>query len=72
MKVNNLNFPFVLAMQVADDPVFARDGADVYVDSNISFTQVNTESLCEKFVVCLVFLLTRYTLSAAFKFLHLA
>ncbi|KAJ4824130.1 hypothetical protein Tsubulata_041822 [Turnera subulata] len=24
---------------VADDPVFSRDGADVYVDANISFTQ---------------------------------
>ncbi|KAH9756390.1 Chaperone protein dnaJ 1 [Citrus sinensis] len=24
---------------VADDPIFSRDGADVYVDSNISFTQ---------------------------------
>ncbi|CAK7347209.1 unnamed protein product [Dovyalis caffra] len=26
-------------LKVADDPVFARDGADIYVDANISFTQ---------------------------------
>ncbi|XP_050212697.1 chaperone protein dnaJ 1, mitochondrial-like isoform X2 [Mercurialis annua] len=26
-------------LKVADDPVFSRDGADVYVDANISFTQ---------------------------------
>ncbi|KAI8548347.1 hypothetical protein RHMOL_Rhmol07G0266900 [Rhododendron molle] len=25
--------------QVAEDPIFARDGADVYVESNITFTQ---------------------------------
>ncbi|KAM5575505.1 chaperone protein dnaJ 1, mitochondrial-like [Rosa sericea] len=29
-----------IKLKVAEDPVFARDGADVYVDSNISFTQV--------------------------------
>ncbi|EOY15360.1 Chaperone protein DNAj, putative isoform 1 [Theobroma cacao] len=28
-----------IKIKVADDPVFARDGADVYVNSNISFTQ---------------------------------
>ncbi|XVE60554.1 hypothetical protein DITRI_Ditri05aG0138200 [Diplodiscus trichospermus] len=28
-----------IRIKVADDPVFARDGADVYVNSNISFTQ---------------------------------
>ncbi|KAA3476652.1 chaperone protein dnaJ 1, mitochondrial isoform X2 [Gossypium australe] len=28
-----------IKIKVADDPVFTRDGADVYVDSNISFTQ---------------------------------
>ncbi|KAM5575506.1 hypothetical protein ABKV19_014459 [Rosa sericea] len=28
-----------IKLKVAEDPVFARDGADVYVDSNISFTQ---------------------------------
>ncbi|KAK2992080.1 hypothetical protein RJ640_023463 [Escallonia rubra] len=26
-------------IKVAEDPVFARDGADIYVDSNISFTK---------------------------------
>ncbi|CAN0877303.1 Chaperone protein dnaJ 1, mitochondrial [Linum grandiflorum] len=26
-------------IKVADDPVFTRDGADIYVDANISFTQ---------------------------------
>ncbi|KAF7138513.1 hypothetical protein RHSIM_Rhsim07G0208500 [Rhododendron simsii] len=26
-------------IQVAEDPIFARDGADVYVESNITFTQ---------------------------------
>ncbi|KAF9682490.1 hypothetical protein SADUNF_Sadunf05G0114300 [Salix dunnii] len=30
---------FSVLMQVADDPVFVREGADVYVDANISFTQ---------------------------------
>ncbi|KAF4400152.1 hypothetical protein G4B88_019361 [Cannabis sativa] len=29
-----------IKLKVAKDPIFARDGADVYVDSNISFTQV--------------------------------
>lgn len=29
-------------IQVAEDPIFARDGADVYVESNITFTQVRT------------------------------
>lgn len=38
---------FAVLMQVADDPVFAREGADVYVDANISFTQVRTEILCK-------------------------
>ncbi|XP_044511148.1 chaperone protein dnaJ 1, mitochondrial isoform X3 [Mangifera indica] len=28
-----------IKLKVTDDPVFTRDGADVYVDSNISFTQ---------------------------------
>ncbi|XVE95231.1 hypothetical protein REPUB_Repub02eG0078200 [Reevesia pubescens] len=28
-----------IRIKVADDPIFARDGADVYVNSNISFTQ---------------------------------
>ncbi|XP_021284477.1 chaperone protein dnaJ 1, mitochondrial isoform X2 [Herrania umbratica] len=28
-----------IKIKVADDPVFARDGADVYVNSNIRFTQ---------------------------------
>ncbi|KAL5777306.1 hypothetical protein ACOSP7_010232 [Xanthoceras sorbifolium] len=28
-----------IKLKVAEDPVFTRDGADVYVDSNISFTQ---------------------------------
>ncbi|XP_028072490.1 chaperone protein dnaJ 1, mitochondrial isoform X2 [Camellia sinensis] len=28
-----------IKLKVAEDPIFARDGADVYVDSNISFTQ---------------------------------
>ncbi|ESR47136.1 Chaperone protein dnaJ 1 [Citrus sinensis] len=28
-----------IKLKVADDPIFSRDGADVYVDSNISFTQ---------------------------------
>lgn len=28
---------------MAEDPVFARDGADIYVESNISFTQVRTK-----------------------------
>ncbi|XP_040366099.1 chaperone protein dnaJ 1, mitochondrial isoform X7 [Rosa chinensis] len=28
-----------IKLKVAEDPVFVRDGADVYVDSNISFTQ---------------------------------
>ncbi|KAK9270884.1 hypothetical protein L1049_026470 [Liquidambar formosana] len=28
-----------IRLKVAEDPIFARDGADVYVDSNISFTQ---------------------------------
>ncbi|KAK3230995.1 hypothetical protein Dsin_002876 [Dipteronia sinensis] len=28
-----------IKLKVAKDPVFTRDGADVYVDSNISFTQ---------------------------------
>ncbi|CAN1188685.1 Chaperone protein dnaJ 1, mitochondrial [Linum perenne] len=26
-------------IKVADDPIFTRDGADIYVDANISFTQ---------------------------------
>lgn len=30
--------------QVTEDPIFARDGADIYVDSNISFTQVRHDS----------------------------
>ena len=42
---------FAVLMQVADDPVFVREGADVYVDANISFTQVRTEILCKIFVV---------------------
>ncbi|GAU46203.1 hypothetical protein TSUD_401630 [Trifolium subterraneum] len=29
----------VVDMEVVEDPVFARDGADIYVESNISFTQ---------------------------------
>lgn len=37
----------VLVNQVAEDPVFTRDGADIYVNSNISFTQVRTKSLCK-------------------------
>ncbi|XP_057974122.1 chaperone protein dnaJ 1, mitochondrial isoform X2 [Malania oleifera] len=28
-----------IKLEVAEDPVFSRDGADVYVDANISFTQ---------------------------------
>ncbi|GJZ01852.1 chaperone protein DnaJ 1, mitochondrial isoform X1 [Tanacetum coccineum] len=28
-----------IKLKVADDPVFQRDGADLYVDSNIAFTQ---------------------------------
>ncbi|GAB2271371.1 hypothetical protein Dimus_006211 [Dionaea muscipula] len=28
-----------IKLKVADDPKFTRDGADIYVDSNISFTQ---------------------------------
>ncbi|GKV33623.1 hypothetical protein SLEP1_g42105 [Rubroshorea leprosula] len=28
-----------IKLKVADDPIFSRDGADVYVDSKISFTQ---------------------------------
>lgn len=36
---------FAFVIQVADDPVFTRDGADVYVDSNISFTQVRICSM---------------------------
>ncbi|XAR62114.1 hypothetical protein NMG60_11016738 [Bertholletia excelsa] len=28
-----------IKLRVAEDPIFARDGADVYVNSNISFTQ---------------------------------
>ena len=28
-----------IKIKVAEDSVFARDGADIYVDSNISFTQ---------------------------------
>ncbi|GAY41537.1 hypothetical protein CUMW_060260 [Citrus unshiu] len=46
VKVWTLEIQYVyrrLAMpgdeDVADDPIFSRDGADVYVDSNISFTQ---------------------------------
>ncbi|CAA7410385.1 unnamed protein product [Spirodela intermedia] len=27
-------------LSVAKDPIFSRDGADMYVDSNISFTQI--------------------------------
>ncbi|CAL2235593.1 unnamed protein product [Prunus armeniaca] len=30
---------FYIKLKVAEDPIFARDGADVYVNSNISFTQ---------------------------------
>ncbi|GLT79872.1 hypothetical protein SLA2020_513430 [Shorea laevis] len=29
-----------IKLKVADDPIFSRDGAYVYVDSKISFTQV--------------------------------
>lgn len=32
-------------MQVAEDRTFTRDGADVYVVSEISFTQVRTKLL---------------------------
>lgn len=28
-----------IKIKVVEDPVFTRDGADIYVDSNISFTQ---------------------------------
>ncbi|KAL3504830.1 hypothetical protein ACH5RR_034671 [Cinchona calisaya] len=28
-----------IKLKVTEDPIFARDGADIYVDSNISFTQ---------------------------------
>ncbi|XP_010540444.1 PREDICTED: chaperone protein dnaJ 1, mitochondrial isoform X2 [Tarenaya hassleriana] len=28
-----------IRLKVADDPVFSRDGSDIYVDANISFTQ---------------------------------
>ncbi|XP_059638250.1 chaperone protein dnaJ 1, mitochondrial isoform X2 [Cornus florida] len=28
-----------IKLKVAEDPIFAKDGADIYVDSNISFTQ---------------------------------
>lgn len=28
---------------MAEDSVFVRDGADIYVDSNISFTQVRAK-----------------------------
>ncbi|KAF5942636.1 hypothetical protein HYC85_020278 [Camellia sinensis] len=34
-----LGIQSVFQKLVAEDPIFARDGADVYVDSNISFTQ---------------------------------
>uniref|UniRef100_A0A1D1YID0 Chaperone protein dnaJ 1, mitochondrial n=1 Tax=Anthurium amnicola TaxID=1678845 RepID=A0A1D1YID0_9ARAE len=29
----------LIKLKVAKDPIFSRDGADIYVDSNISFTQ---------------------------------
>lgn len=32
---------FAFYVQVAKDPVFVRDGADIYLDSHISFTDVN-------------------------------
>lgn len=47
---------FAVLMQVADDPVFVREGADVYVDANISFTQVRTEILCKILVVLSIWL----------------
>lgn len=52
---------FAVLMQVANDPVFAREGADVYVDANISFTQVRTEILCKilvepVFFCCFIYL----------------
>ncbi|KAK3030171.1 LOW QUALITY PROTEIN: hypothetical protein RJ639_039648, partial [Escallonia herrerae] len=34
-----LVFGLLLKLCVAEDPIFARDGADIYVDSNISFTK---------------------------------
>ncbi|KAJ6919802.1 chaperone protein dnaJ 1 [Populus alba x Populus x berolinensis] len=39
VKVWVLEIRSVCQKLVADDPVFAREGADVYVDANISFTQ---------------------------------
>lgn len=33
------------SLQVAKDPVFVRDGADIYVDSHISFTKVRIDYL---------------------------
>lgn len=47
-------------MQVAEDRTFTRDGADVYVVSEISFTQVRTKLLsmlcfCLSFSTCKMF-----------------
>ncbi|KAK9930348.1 hypothetical protein M0R45_027387 [Rubus argutus] len=40
-----------IKLKVAEDPIFARDGADVYVDSNISFTQASREISLMLFLV---------------------
>jgi len=40
-----------IKIQVANDPVFRRDGADVHVDKKISFTQVN--SFCSPSILIL-------------------
>ncbi|XVE55563.1 hypothetical protein DITRI_Ditri03aG0169300 [Diplodiscus trichospermus] len=41
-----------IIIKVADDPVFARDGADVYVNSNIRFAQVHL--WCAKYLLHLI------------------
>ena len=37
--------------QVANDSTFSRDGSDIYVDANISFTQVSTLVIPESWVI---------------------
>lgn len=38
-------------LQVANDSIFSRDGSDIYVDANISFTQVSILVIPEFWVI---------------------
>lgn len=45
------NYLIFFCSQVANDSTFSRDGSDIYVDANISFTQVSTLVIPESRVI---------------------